>query len=158
MAEIEVKDVPAMTVMSLAFTGPYDQTGDRLDQLMSWLLRIGHPYSAPPMGVYYDDPAKTASEDLRAEVCLPIEEECEPAEEFDRKELPAATMACALHKGPYTGIAGLYEEIFAWIGENGYQYVEGQPTRELFINLPGQTLDPEEYLTEVQVPVEKTAE
>jgi effector-binding domain-containing protein len=155
MAEIQVKEVEPMTVMSLSFTGSYDQTQDKLAALMGWLLRVGHPYSELPLALYYDDPARVAEAELRAEVCLPIEEACEPVDEFERKELPGLTVAFALHQGPYSRISALYEEIFAWLPENGYRFVEGTPTREVFHSIPGQVDDPEEFLTEVQVPVEQ---
>lgn len=154
MPEVHVKEVPEMTVMSLPFTGSYDQTQTKLDRLMSWLLRVGHPYSQPPMALYYDDPAQVPEEELRAEVCLPIEEECEGEEDIERKELPAVTVAYTVHKGPYHQIPPLYEEIFEWMEENGYEYVEDMPTREVFLKLYGQVEEPEEYVTEVQVPVQ----
>lgn len=153
MAEVQTKDVKAMTVMSLPFTGSYEQTQDKLDELMSWLLRIGHPASGAPMGLYYDDPAKVAAEDLRAEVCVPIEETCEPDEAIRRKQLPAVTVACAIHQGPYHEIPQLYEEIFKWMAENGHTYDGTMPTREVFLKLYGEVTDPSEFVTEVQVPL-----
>ncbi len=158
MPEIDVKEVPEMTVMSLPFTGSYDQTMERLGHLTGWLLRVGHPYSAPPRALYYEDPSKVAEDELRAEVCLPIEEECEPEAEFERKDLPAVTVVYAVHKGPYNEIPQLYEEIFDWIEENGYSYIEEMPTREVFLKMKGHVEDPADYVTEVQVPVEKAEE
>ncbi|MCK4283389.1 MAG: GyrI-like domain-containing protein [Candidatus Brocadiae bacterium] len=155
MAEIQVKEVEAMTVMSLSFTGPYDQSQEKLDELMSWLLRVGHPHSALPMGLYYDNPAEVAQDELRAEVCLPIEEKCEPAEGIERKRLPDVTVAFAVHEGPYSGIPQVYEEIFNWMGENGYRPAEDLPAREIFHKVHGQADDPAEYLTEIQISVEK---
>ena len=40
MAEVQLKDVEPMVVMSLAFTGPYDQTQEKLDEIMGWLLLV----------------------------------------------------------------------------------------------------------------------
>ncbi len=153
MAEVQVKDVKAMTVMSLPFTGSYEQTQDKLDELMSWLLRVGHPAAGAPMGLYYDDPSKVAVDDLRAEICVPIEESCEGAEEVRRKDLPAAQVACAIHQGPYHEIPKLYEEIFGWMQENGLKYDGTMPTREVFRKLLGEVKDPADIVTEVQVPL-----
>jgi len=157
MAEVQLKDVEGMEVMSLPFTGSYSQTRDKMDELMSWLLRAGHPYSSTPFALYYDDPSSVPEEQLRAEVCLPIEEACEGEGEIVRKSIPPASVACAVHKGPYSGIGAVYEQIHAWLRENGYRPVEGAPSRELFIVMHGQTDEPEEYVTEVQVPVEPVA-
>ncbi len=158
MPEIKVKDVPAMEVMSLPFTGAYEQTQKKLDRLLSWQLRVGHPHSSEPLGLYYDEPGTVPEEEQRAEVCLPIEEECEPEEDIERKELPAVTVACTVHKGPYSDIPRVYEEIFDWIRENGYEYIEDMPTREVFQVMYGHTSEPEEYVTEIQVPVRKEGE
>jgi effector-binding domain-containing protein len=153
MAEVQVKDVKAMTVVSLPFTGSYEQTQEKLDELMSWLLRAGHPAAGAPMGLYYDDPAKVAPDDLRAEVCVPIEESCEPTEDVRRKELPAVRVASAMHQGPYHEVPSLYEQIFEWMRENGLQYDGTMPTREVFRKLHGEVKDAAEYITEVQVPL-----
>lgn len=153
MSEVEVKELDAVEVMSLPFTGPYEQTQDYLDQLMSWLLRVGHPYSARPIGLYYHDPAKTNAEELRAEVCLPIQEACDGFEDVTRKTLPAVTVASVSHTGPYAGLHEVYSEVFDWMAQNGYRPVEGEPTREVFHRMRGQVDDPVEFVTEVQVPV-----
>lgn len=158
MSEVQLKEVPAMDVMSLPFTGPYEQTQDKLDHLMSWILRVGHPWCDTPLALYHEDPAKVPEEELRAEVCLPIEEACEGEEDIERKELPAVTVAYAIHQGPYSGIPELYEEIFDWIHENGYEYIEDMPTREVFLEMYGQVEDPEDFVTEVQVPVQEAGE
>jgi len=156
MAEVQTKTIEPRNVMSLAFTGPFDQTGDMLDELIAWVLRAGHPYAGPPMAIYYDDPAKVNPEELRAEVALPIEEVCEGDLRFTRKRLPGCEVAYAVHTGPYSQIKPLYEEIFAWIAENGYRHVEGSGAREIFLTRPGEEGEGDEGpVTEVQVPVEK---
>lgn len=153
MLEVQIKEVEPRTVMCLAFTGPYSQTRVKLDHLMSWLLRAGHPYSAEPFGCYHDDPAKVPAEQLRAEVCLPIEENCAGEEDIERKVIPAATMASAIFTGPYADAHQAYAEIFEWMSAHGYSYAEGQPTREVFLNMYAQEEEAAEPMTEVQVPV-----
>lgn len=155
MAEISTKTVPAQTVMSLSFTGAYTQTGDRVDELIAWLLREGHPYGAPPLCVYYDDPQKIPEQDLRAEACLPVQERCEASGDVERKSLPQVEVAFALHNGPYSEIGGLYAEIFAWIAENGYQCDEEAGCREVFLTSPGEVESVDELVTEVQVTIKK---
>jgi len=154
MVEVEIKEVPASEVLSLSFTGPYEQTQDRLDDLLSWVLRAGHPYSGCPQGLFFDDPANVAADDLRGEVCVVIEEQCEGFEGVVRKDMPAATLACATFTGPYEQLRPHYQEVFDWIAANGYRYLEDQPVREVYHVLYGQADDPQEFVTELQVPVE----
>lgn len=153
MAEVELKTIDPKTVMSLAFEGSYAQTTDRLDELMAWLLRVGHPFSDRPFAIYYDDPVEVPEEDLRAEVCLPIKEACEPADEVERKTVSGGEFACVMHEGPYSGLDEVYEEVFDWLEENSYEFVEEMGTREVFHRLSGEVESSDELLTEVQIPV-----
>ena len=61
--------------------------------------------------------------------------------------------ACATHQGPYNEVPRLYEEIFAWMAENGQKYDGTTPCREVFRKLQGEVKDPAEFITEVQVPL-----
>lgn len=153
MAEVELKTIDPKTVMSLAFEGSYAQTTDRLDELMAWLLRVGHPFSDRPFAIYYDDPVEVPEEDLSAEVCLPIEEACEPAEGVKRKTVPGGEFACVLHEGPYSGLDDAYDEVFNWLEENSYEFAEEMGTREVFHRLSGEVESSDELLTEVQIPI-----
>jgi DNA gyrase inhibitor GyrI len=156
LADIQVKNVDPMNVVSLSFTGSYGQTEERLEELMSWLLRAGHPYSAPPMALYYDDPAKVAEDDLRGEVCLGVEEQCEVSEGVEMRKMPAQQVA-ALVADPETDPASLYPQMWDWLAENAYSYVEGAPTRVLYHFAVADSDAESADLTsiEVQVPVEK---
>jgi len=154
MAEVQKKTVKPMTVLSLAFTGSYRQTSDKLDELIGWVLRAGHPYAGPPMGIYYDDPQTVAESDLHAEAAVPIEEECEIGEGIVRKEVPRAEVASTVHGGPYDEIHQVYKEIFAWIAANGYRYVREAGTREIFHKMMGEVDTPDKLVTEIQVPIE----
>ncbi|MFW6457430.1 MAG: AraC family transcriptional regulator, partial [Planctomycetota bacterium] len=126
---------------------------DKLDELMAWLLRVGHPYSGRPFAIYYDDPAEVEEEDLRAEVCLPINEECEPEGEVERKTVEGGDFASVIHEGSYAGLDDAYDEIFDWLEENGYQMDEEMGTREVFEVLMGEVDSIEEVRTDVLVPV-----
>lgn len=158
MADIQTKSLEPLNVMSLPFTGAYDQTGARLDDLLAWILRAGHPWSGPPAGVFYDDPDKVAEDELRAEVVVPLDETCEGDDRVARKTLPGAEVACLTYEGPMSGIGQAYEELFNWIHANGWTYVEALGTREVYVRLPEEHEEGEEpkgFMVELQVPIEK---
>ena len=155
MAEVQQKTVQPMIVLSIGFTGSYTQTSEKLDGLLGWVLRAGHPYAGPPMGIYYDDPERVPEEGLRAEVAVPIVEQCQPAEDVVRKELPGMEVASAVHVGPYDKAPAVYREIFAWMAENGYDHVVEMGTREIFHKVMGEVDTPDELVTEIQVPIQK---
>jgi effector-binding domain-containing protein len=71
-------------------------------------------------------------------------------------ELPAATMAATVHHGAYNTIGEAHEAVLKWIEANSYR-IAG-PDRE--INLYNRApihLDDPTYVTEVQYPIERTA-
>lgn len=66
------------------------------------------------------------------------------------KEVPTQVVASVMYKGPYDGMGPTREQLFRWIGEQAYRVVG--PPRELYYSDPAEA-PPEEYLTEVQIPV-----
>lgn len=66
--------------------------------------------------------------------------------------LPAAEVAVSMHVGPFDQLEGVYQAMFGWINSNGFR-VTGPP-REISHNDPAKYL-PEQYVTEVQIPVSK---
>ena len=157
MAEVEIKSIDSADVMCLEFTGSYEQTGDRLDELLAWVLRSGHPWAAAPVGVFYDDPDKVEADKLRAQVAVRVDERCDGDDLVKRKNLPGAEMACLAYEGPIGDIGKAYGELFEWIGANGYRYVEGMGTREIYLRLPEQEAESSGFLIEVQAPVENVS-
>ena len=69
-------------------------------------------------------------------------------------ELPAATVAAAVHHGSYNTIADAHEAVFTWIEANSYRIIG--PDREVYLyNTPPINLDDPSYVTDIQYPVEK---
>lgn len=58
-----------------------------------------------------------------------------------------------MYQGPYEGIGGTYNAVMTWPEPNGYR-IAG-PVHENYLRSPGNTNDPEQYITEIQVPVQK---
>jgi effector-binding domain-containing protein len=71
-------------------------------------------------------------------------------------ELPAVTVASAIHAGSYQRLQEAYNALLRWVSNNGYQ-VAG-PIRELYLqNSQPIRQDDESYVTEIQVPVSKAS-
>ncbi|MNC79177.1 Bacterial transcription activator, effector binding domain [compost metagenome] len=66
-------------------------------------------------------------------------------------------MACAMVYGPYTRIGPAYTAFAHWLAKHD-QYRMGGPNRQLCHRGPWNEQDPEKYLTEIQIPVHKTAD
>ena len=68
------------------------------------------------------------------------------------KDLPAVKVASAVVKGSYLQMGDAYASVVSWINANGYKM--NGPMFNIYHVGPGQTQDPDEYVTEVCFPVE----
>lgn len=66
-------------------------------------------------------------------------------------ELAACEVATAIHRGPYDEAGPAYRAIEDWISSHGYVAI-GYP-REIYLVSPADTMDPLEYITEIQIPI-----
>jgi len=55
--------------------------------------------------------------------------------------------------GPYDDFNPAYEALMKWAEANGYKLC--CPPREIYLKGPAQAKKPEEYVAEIQIPVEK---
>lgn len=68
-------------------------------------------------------------------------------------ELPEVeTMACVVHHGSFNSLGNAYCSLLEWVEKYGYQ-IAGS-TREVYLHYEREG-DPNQYVTEVQIPVEK---
>jgi effector-binding domain-containing protein len=128
--------------------------GGMFDEIFTYLGKKGVRPMGPPYGIWHDLEYK--EKDLDAEVAVPIAQSFPPGDGVQPVELPAVPVAaCVIHQGPYENFSQAYTALIGWINANGYR-VAG-PYREIYLRGPGpQPADPASYVTEMQVPVEKT--
>ena len=68
------------------------------------------------------------------------------------KKIPATKAVTVMHKGPYSELGKAYSYIFKWIEENNYTVKENP--RESYIDEIWNGKKEEEWLTEIQVPIQ----
>ena len=68
------------------------------------------------------------------------------------RRLPAAKVLSVFHKGSYDSIGGAYAYIMRYAEQNGYQ--ASGPARECYIDGIWNKESEEDWLTEIQLPVE----
>jgi effector-binding domain-containing protein len=103
------------------------------------------------MVIYYDPGYKESMVD--AEV---VERVSTPVPETDRikcREIPGATMVSTIHKGCYENLHMAYSTLMKWIEENGYAVCG--PNREIYLEGDWSVKSPDDFITEIQVPVKK---
>jgi effector-binding domain-containing protein len=138
--------------------GPFDQMPQAFEKIYRWLQAEGHKPRGMPLTVYLDDPSHVDPADVRWELRAPIEAHAEERDCNDEglaiKRISTMTVATTMHRGPYDQVASAYERLMAWITDQDFEAVG--PPMEAYMNDPGQ-VSPEEYLTEVMVPVRQTS-
>ena len=60
-------------------------------------------------------------------------------------------MACIIHKGSFASMSKTFDKIFEWMKQNSY--VANGPIREIYHKGDWATDDPDEYVSEIQVPI-----
>jgi len=114
--------------------------------------RVGCVCAIPEycFNIYHDGEYKET--DIDVEICEAITEMKQNTEILKFKRINKIESAiCVLHKGPYENLRDAYIFIFEWIKDNNYE-VSDNP-RESYIDGIWNKENPEDWLTEVQIPV-----
>ncbi len=154
MSNPEIKTTDAQTVVYITMGGAYSQTPEGYGRLYGWITQHGLTPSGMPHAVYLTMPPETPEEDAVWELWAPVSGDPPESEPDDAgvgvKRIGPMTVVSAMHTGPYETVEPTYNEIWAWIGENGY--LMAGPPMEIYYSDPAD-VPPEEYLTEIQMPV-----
>ncbi|MFQ5869879.1 MAG: GyrI-like domain-containing protein [Candidatus Zixiibacteriota bacterium] len=148
--DINVKETSSIRFAYLENVGPYDAIGERFTEIGA--MAAQQQLSGNVIGVFFSDPEKVPAEQLRCELGIQVPPEFEAPEGFKVREIQARTVAYTVLKGPYEEIAEDYKKIFIWVDKNDYR-IEG-PALEIYLK-GGPEGPPQEYLTEVRIPVMK---
>jgi DNA-binding transcriptional MerR regulator/effector-binding domain-containing protein len=152
--QVVVKELPAYTVFSAR------RVVADYAEMMQVIPEVGAQVAADNPGVKCLEPeyccnvchgGEYQDTDIDIEVCQAVTSVGEPGNGYEFKQLPAATVASVLHKGPYEGLGAAYAFLVDWVAKNGYR-IAGD-WREAFIDGVWNKDTAEEWLTEVQMPV-----
>lgn len=92
-------------------------------------------------------------ENVRAEYVEAVEKVGIEVDGIKFKKLPKTIVAAVMLKGSYENISSVYAYLVSWIEINGYE-IAGNG-REQYIDGCWNKDTPDEYLTEIQIPIEK---
>ena len=148
---IRVVPFPGQTLLTRSCTGPYGEIDEKIKEFIDFIGAEGIETTGDLGGAFYDDPAVTRPEETRYEIRIPVASGTIVPAPYEVQVTPPMTTAAVLLIGDYEGIATLYPDIYEWIGNNGYE--PAGPLMEIYLVHPGSGVPPEEYETEVHVPV-----
>ena len=144
--EVNWKERMTQPYVYLEYRGDYRDMGDTMRRLLEagQTLQV----NGPPFALFYDDPATTPVDQLRARACLPVPTSPTGLPEGMRFEvLPRAMVVYARVRGPYNQLGRSYRALFDYMRKLGWK--PNGPIRELYLVNPGEG---SELVGEVQVP------
>lgn len=157
MFEAQIKKTDPQTVAFKVMHGPYDQIPQGYGELYGWVERYGLQPTGMPQAIYLTIPDVTPESEAEWELWAPIAggagDVVRDEQGFGVKRVEPETVASVMFKGPYDQIAPAYVELAQWI--EGQGYTEIGPPREIYHSDP-ERVPPAEYLTEIQIPVQKS--
>ena len=149
MYEIEIKEIPSMTVASIRFKGKYSDVGKHIGKI--YQVVKDKAYGAP-LNLYYD---KEYQEEADIELCVPIKGTIAGGVGIDIKVLPTMKTIATVHTGAYQKLNEAYKAILDYAKENGFELLT--PSREVYQKGPGMIFkgNPDKYVTEILVPYQE---
>lgn len=151
--EMTIKQVPPRHVARVRRHTTMSEIGMAVKGAFATLGARMHAADAQPVGppfIVYDR-VDTPEGHAEFEVCMPVGYSFPGDDEVVVTEIPGAAVAATIHHGSYEGIGSAYEALHAWIAEQRLQ-VDGPP-REVYLTDPDATPDPEDLVTEIEIPV-----
>ena len=131
-----------------------DKVGPILDRnfdgVANYIAEHGAKIAGPGIAIWHDDGPKDTNMDVEA--ALPIDRPLTGNNSVKIYELPEEQMACVIYRGNFSGFPQAYEAVVTWIKSNGYRIIGSN--REVYLQHDRSA--PDNSVTEIQFPVEKT--
>lgn len=151
--DIVLKEMPMLKVIALRDTvSCYEEQGRLWKELTQYIndnhiKRMQYSYA-----VFYDTEYK--EENVDVEVMTAVSNCTKGNDRVKYRELePVKDMACTIHKGAYETITMAYNVLTVWMEDNGYE-INGN-FRSMYLKGHWNEPNPDEWITEIQVPVKK---
>lgn len=156
--QVEVKDVPEQTVAYVRHIGPYQGDSQLFEALFTKLMTWAAPRGllrfpeTQMMALYHDDPAITADEKLRTDVCVTVPAETPVEGEIGKMVIPGGQCAVAHFELTDQEYTQAWQLVYGqWLPQSGYQ-PDDRPPYEVFHNNPEE--HPEhKHIIDICVPV-----
>lgn len=154
-APVLVKKIPEVIVCSMKRRiESYDALFSLMPEMGEEMENLGCVCALPEYCfTHYLEPGYS-DEDILVEACQAVTEKKEDSEKVTFQVLPEIQeAACVFHKGSYDTLHRSYTVLLNYIDENGYE-ISGN-IRESYIDGVWNKDSSEDWLTEIQIPVQK---
>jgi AraC family transcriptional regulator len=106
---VQIETLSGLRLATLRHVGAYQQIGRTFGRLHEIVTGAGLPHREL-VGVYYDDPAVTPEEQLRADAGVIVDEGVDLPPDLAEQRVPAGRFARAEHAGSYAGLPAAWGE------------------------------------------------
>jgi AraC family transcriptional regulator len=148
-----IRETPALKVAALAHRGDYLSIGSTFERLAA--IAGGQGLFGPwtrSFGIYYDDPASTPRDALRADACLTLPDGRMPEGELQVREIRGGRYAVTLHVGPYAELHFPYTWLYGtWLPQSGEEAADAPGIDEFLNDARGVPVS--ELRTEIWLPL-----
>jgi AraC family transcriptional regulator len=151
--QVTIRQTPAIKVAALPHRGDYMNIGSTFERLTA--MGTAQGLLGPDtrfLGIYYDDPAGTPRDALRAEACITLADGVVPGGDLQMREIRGGRYAVTLHVGPYAELERPYRWLYGtWLGGSDEE-ADDAPCVEEYLN-DARTVPPAQLKTEIWLPV-----
>jgi DNA-binding transcriptional MerR regulator len=152
-----IKKIPAYQVLSLRRIIPdYFAEATLWGEMFEYIdkHRVAIVNNADNFAIYHDEGYQEA--DVDVEVCVVVGRKGKTSDGFVFNQTDAVEcMACTLVYGPFANIAGAYLSFAEWLAGHSV-YKMSNPCRQICHRGPWNEKNEDLYLTEIQIPLEKS--
>ena len=141
-AQIEVKEMPEMTVAYIRHIGPYAADEKLFEGLFTKLWQWAAPRdllklpNTKVLAVYHDDPGVTEKSKLRVDVCISVPDDTKVDGEVGKMKIPGGKFAVGHFELTGQDYGKAWDAICGvWLPESGYQF-DDRLSYELYLNDP----------------------
>lgn len=151
---VSIKSIPSYQVFSLRRTVPdYYAEGQLWKEMSAFADENDIPVSSNTFTIYHDTDYR--EKDVNIEICAPVARMGENMNGFVyRNTEPVPMMACTMVYGKFENIASAYLAFANWLQEHNQYKMTGQ-SRQIIHRGPWNEENPDKYLTEIQIPLER---
>jgi effector-binding domain-containing protein len=146
----EIREHAARPTLSIQVRAPMQRLPEILrqgyDDICHYLAELGEESSGPAYAAYHNLGVREADVEFGFPVAYPLAGHGR----IQAGELPGGRVATCIHRGPYAEMEPVYEALFKWLGEQGFQ--ASGVMYEYYFNSPDDT-PPERLETRIVVPL-----
>jgi DNA-binding transcriptional MerR regulator len=152
--EVLLKQVDPLLVASIRDSIPIiSERGHLYETLSAYLDQQGVQCSQPDLLLLHSrHELHDEGMSVDVEVAMPLPTALPGNEQIRIRTLPGRLMACTVHTGNDLSLGRAYVALYRWMKDNGYRL--NSAPRQIHLQ-HAEYMDPSQYVTEVQFPVEK---